>query len=390
VNALLVLVAFAIGLAAGVLATRRRLVVGPLTPEPARQDRPGADLLDALPLALVFCDDDGVELGRNAAARSLGRSHSGLLIDEAVERHLRRALLGGDVDEVIELYGPPKQSLVVRASRLASGGAIALIDDITERRRLDAMRTDFVANISHELKTPVGAIAVLADALVGEDDADVIQRVVQRMVTEAERAARTIDDLLELSEIEQHEIRDGIALDANDMIRSATDRFRQAAEQRELCIEVDQSDDPVRFIGDARQILSALGNLIDNAVKYSEHGGTVRVTARRTSSGMIEMTVCDTGVGIPVKDLDRIFERFYRVDKARSRGTGGTGLGLAIVRHVVNNHHGEVEVTSVEGEGSIFTLRFPGVEPGVTGTGLEIDTGSDESRDGIQEGASAT
>ena len=362
-TAVAVLAAFIAGLAVGIVLVRRSSSESGASQQSSADDGEHAfELLDALPLAVVFCGDDGVEIGRNAAARRLGGSHSGLLIDEAVERHLRRALLGGDVDEVIDLYGPPKQVMVVRASRLASGGAIALVDDITERRRLDAMRTDFVANISHELKTPVGAIAVLADALVGEDDAEVIQRVVQRMVTEAERAARTIDDLLELSEIEQHEVREGVVLDANDMIRAATDRFRQAAEQRELILEVTTSVDDVRFLGDPRQVLSALGNLIDNAVKYSEQGGTVRLSTVRHIGGMVELIVADCGVGIPAKDLDRIFERFYRVDKARSRGTGGTGLGLAIVRHVVNNHRGEVDVTSVEGEGSTFTLRFPALE----------------------------
>lgn len=361
--ALGLVVGLGLGIVGGILVTRRTTPQGaPVVVGPSDDGHNVDELLDALPLAVVFCGVDGAEIGRNAAARSLGRAPSGLLIDEAIERHLRRALLGGDVDEVIELYGPPKQVVIVRATRLASGGAVALVDDITERRRLDAMRTDFVANISHELKTPVGAIAVLADALVGEDDAEVIQRVVQRMVTEAERAARTIDDLLELSEIEQHEVREGVVLDANDMIRAATDRFRQAAEQRELILEVTTSVDDVRFLGDPRQVLSALGNLIDNAVKYSEQGGTVRLSTVRHIGGMVELIVADCGVGIPAKDLDRIFERFYRVDKARSRGTGGTGLGLAIVRHVVNNHRGEVDVTSVEGEGSTFTLRFPALE----------------------------
>ena len=352
-----------VGLSIGRVVTRKASVaVAPSIAEPANDAPSVGDLLDALPLAIVFCCEDGTEVGRNAAACALVGTPSGLLIDEAVERHLRRALLGRDVDEVIELYGPPKQVVVVRATRLASGGAVALVDDITERRRLDAMRTDFVANISHELKTPVGAIAVLADALVGEDDAEVVQRVVQRMVTEAERAARTIDDLLELSEIEQHEVRDGIVLDGNDLLRAVIDRFRQAAEQRDLGLEITTSVDDVRFVGDPRQILSALGNLLDNAIKYSEHGGSVRLSASRIADGTVELSVADSGVGIPAKDLDRIFERFYRVDKARSRGTGGTGLGLAIVRHVVNNHRGEVVVTSTEGEGSVFALRLPARE----------------------------
>lgn len=318
---------------------------------------PHSDVLDVLASAVIVCDLHGDVVSRNTVATELRQSHSGLLIDDAIERHVRRALHGGDAPETIDFYGPPKQTVVVVAHRLASGGAVAIVEDVTTRRRLDAMRTDFVANISHELKTPVGAIAVLADALVGEDDVEIVQRLIQRMVREAERASRTIDDLLELSEIEQQDIANLVTISVNDLLQGVVERFAQAAEHRDVSLTV-QSPPPLCVAGDPRQLSSALGNLVDNAIKYSEPGGEVCLTARG-ESGAVSIEVRDSGVGIPAKDLERIFERFYRVDRARSRETGGTGLGLAIVRHVVANHGGEVSVTSVEGEGSRFTLTLP-------------------------------
>jgi len=316
-------------------------------------------VLDMVQAAVVVVDAHGTETYRNDRARALRRTHSGVLIDEAVERHVGRALNGADTAEVIDFYGPPRQTVSVASHRLPDGGVVAFIDDVTERRRIDTMRTDFVANISHELKTPVGAIAVLADALVDEDDPEVIARMVSRMVAEAERAARTIDDLLELSEIELSSSTGRIPLEPVDVLRAAADRLGQAAEQRSITIDIDAAAPDLVVVGDPRQLASALGNLVDNAVKYSDDGARVRLRAR-TNDDWVELVVADDGVGIPERDLERIFERFYRVDKARSRGTGGTGLGLAIVRHVANNHGGDVLVHSTEGEGSTFVLRLPG------------------------------
>jgi len=179
------------------------------------------------------------------------------------------------------------------------------------------------------------------------------------MVAEAERAARTIDDLLELSEIELSSPTDRFPLEPVDVLRAAADRLSQAAEQRSITIDIDAAVPDLVVVGDPRQLSSALGNLVDNAVKYSDDGARVRLRAR-TNDDWVELVVADDGVGIPERDLERIFERFYRVDKARSRGTGGTGLGLAIVRHVANNHGGDVLVHSTEGEGSTFVLRLPG------------------------------
>jgi two-component system sensor histidine kinase SenX3 len=215
-----------------------------------------------------------------------------------------------------------------------------------------------VANISHELKTPVGALGVLAETLAGEHDPDVVARLAERMQQEAFRVARTIDDLLQLSQIEAGELPSRDPVPVHLVLAEAVDRTRAAAEMQGVTLHVDEPSPRLCVVGDRRQLVSALANLCDNAVKYSDRGGAVRLCAR-TDGTWVEIDVADEGIGIPGNDLERVFERFYRVDRARSRDTGGTGLGLAIVRHVVQNHEGSVTVRSREGEGSTFTLRLP-------------------------------
>jgi two-component system, OmpR family, sensor histidine kinase SenX3 len=252
--------------------------------------------------------------------------------------------------------------LSVRATPLEHtsrpSGVLVVVEDTSERRRLENVRRDFVANISHELKTPVGALALLAETMLDEDDPDVTRRLAERLAAEAFRVGNTIDDLLELSRLE---VATGLAADTVSVaqfVADAVERVRGAAEQRGIEIEVEEAPVRLTVIGDRRQLVSAVTNLVDNAVKYSEPGSTVAVRAR-TDGVWVDVTVRDHGMGIPRRDLERIFERFYRVDRARSRETGGTGLGLAIVRHVASNHRGEVRVESREGVGSTFTLRLP-------------------------------
>ncbi len=223
-------------------------------------------------------------------------------------------------------------------------GAVATIRDVSERMRTDAMRTDFVTNISHELKTPVGAVAVLAEALMDEDDPDVVHRLADHLVDESHRAVRTIDDLLKLSQIESTRPGD-TAVDLTAVVRAAIARGRAVDAGRGVEITALDMPDELWIRGDERQLVSAVGNLVENAVKYSAPGDGVQVRTRADDVA-IEVMVADQGVGIPTRDLDRIFERFYRVDKARSRETGGTGLGLSIVRHVATNHGGDVLVSS--------------------------------------------
>lgn len=315
--------------------------------------------LDSLTVGVVVASAEGEVLFRNRVASGLtGALHADVLVDEAIDVHLRGALSGENRRQVIELFGPPSRVVLVAAYPIDEGGALATIEDITERSRLDAVRTDFVANISHELKTPVGALAVLAEALADETEPEVIRRLSLKMVEESIRAGRTIDDLLELSRIELggEAIKEAVAVGL--VIAEAVDRVRTLADRRGVVLRVVEPGDRMKVLGDRRQIVSALGNLVENAIKYSESGKLVEVSAS-TDGVNVDMRVRDEGMGIPTRDLDRIFERFYRVDRARSRETGGTGLGLAIVRHVATNHRGDVLVSSVEGEGSTFTLRIP-------------------------------
>jgi two-component system, OmpR family, sensor histidine kinase SenX3 len=321
-----------------------------------------SDVTDRLVLGVVVAGATGRVHYRNPASDAFAGSHAGLLVDDTVERLLAGALEGHEERQNLELYGPPRVAVVITASPLPGGGAMVTIEDVSERRRVDAVRTDFVANISHELKTPVGALAVLAETLADSSDDDldgeVVRRIAGRMVDESHRVARTIDDLMELSRIELGEepIRD--LVDVLDVVDGAIERVRPLAELHRIDVATLEVPGGVRVSGDRRQLVSALGNLVENAVKYSEPGSAVQVRVR-VEGTFAELMVADNGIGIPASDHDRIFERFYRVDKARSRDTGGTGLGLSIVRHVATNHGGEVLVSSQEGEGSTFVLRIP-------------------------------
>lgn len=333
----------------------------------AQAEIPFGEALDTITIGLVIASSDGEIIYRNGLAQNpTGAVHSDLLVEEVIERHLRSALVGEIGQQTLDLYGPPRRVISVLARPLINSGAVIMIEDITERALIDAVRTDFVANISHELKTPVGALAVLAEALCQVDDPEVVQRLSNKIADEAIRAGRTIDDLLELSRIEfgGEAVKDVVDVDV--IVAEALGRTQAYSESRSIEVTYEQdsiakgSRPPLRVRGDRRQLVSALGNLIENAVKYSEAGGRVHLSALQ-KAGEVQIAVRDFGMGVPAKDIDRIFERFYRVDRARSRETGGTGLGLAIVRHVVSNHGGQVLVVSNEGEGSTFTLTLPNV-----------------------------
>ena len=317
------------------------------------------DAVNSLSVGVVVVGTDGKVIFRNKLAESVtGVIHSDVLVEEVVEQHLSVALRGETKRQVLDLFGPPRKVFAVSATPLAIGGAVAMTEDITERYLVDAVRTDFVANISHELKTPVGALAVLAEALSQEDDLEIIHRLSEKMVDEAIRVGRTIDDLLELSRIEfgGEAVKDEV--DAAVILTESISRAAPLASLHSIKIAMAELSTPLKVVGDRRQLVSAIGNVEENAVKYSETGSSVEVSARPDGDS-VEFAVTDFGLGIPARDLDRVFERFYRVDRARSRDTGGTGLGLAIVRHVANNHGGDVSVTSIEGEGSTFSLKIP-------------------------------
>ncbi len=330
-----------------------------------------AGALDGLPLGLVLADQHGEVVFRNRLATGFAEArHGEALVGSAIDELLVAAAAGTAGERTVELHGPPRRAFHLHAEPWSvpdAAGALLLVEDVSERQRLDAVRRDFVANISHELKTPVGALGVLADALAGETDPEVVHRLATRMQRDAFRVARTIDDLLQLSRIEGDDDSPRELLGVASVLAEAAARARSAADLHQIRLRVD-APAGLRLEADRRQLLSALVNLCDNAVKYSDDGAEVVLSARGVE-GAVELSVADAGVGIPAADLERVFERFYRVDRARSRDTGGTGLGLAIVRHVAQNHHGTVTVRSREGEGTTFTMRLPLVAP-PTGTGL--------------------
>jgi two-component system sensor histidine kinase SenX3 len=238
-----------------------------------------------------------------------------------------------------------------------------LLEDVTEVRRLEAVRRDFVANVSHELKTPVSALTLLAEATEdAADDTAAVQRFAAQMQKETSRLGRLVRELIELSRLQGAE-----PLPGNDevpvahILDDAQDSTRLAAEQAGVSVVV-RCAEGLMVRGNEAQLTTAVTNLVDNAINYSPAGTRVAVDARRTRKH-IDISVTDQGIGIAEADLPRVFERFYRVDPARSRATGGTGLGLAIVKHVATNHGGEVLAWSAEGAGSTFTIRLPAVHP---------------------------
>jgi two-component system, OmpR family, sensor histidine kinase SenX3 len=327
------------------------------TMRPAKISALLSDAVEHLEIGVVVATAAGGVVYRNAAADRFEGTHVGLVVDAHLLASIAAAQTGERDARLVELQGPPKRWLAIAADPTPDGGAVATIDDVSERVRTDEMRTDFVTNVSHELKTPVGAIAVLAEALMDESDPTVVRRLADHLVDESHRAVRTIDDLLKLSEIEAAPPADA-PVDLSAVVDAAVGRGRAADGGSAIRITVVGADTPLHVRGDERQLVSAVGNLVENAVKYSLPGGTVEVGSA-VRSGFVEISVTDEGVGIPGRDLDRVFERFYRVDKARSRDTGGTGLGLSIVRRVATNHGGEVLVSSEEGQGSTFVLRLP-------------------------------
>jgi two-component system sensor histidine kinase SenX3 len=323
----------------------------------------GRSALNAIPQGIVICDEDGSEVFRNEIAHAFaGARHAEVLVEHAVQEALAVALRGTPQRRNLDILGPPRRVLLISAVPIDDGaratGALAVIDDVSERRRLEAVRRDFVANISHELKTPVGALGLLAETITAEDDPAVTRRLAARMTGEALRVGRIIDDLLALSRIEseEHPVREPVVVSA--VVQEAVDRIASLAEAHGIGISTDGVGRRHTVRGDRRQLVSALANLLENACKYSEDASSVAVSSM-ADGNWVEIAVRDQGVGIPASDLERVFERFYRVDRARSRDTGGTGLGLAIVRHVAGNHRGEVRVESREGDGSTFTLRLP-------------------------------
>ena len=347
-----------------------RRVVGDLDELPERGGPRGdvereslAGAVAAFEDGVVVVDAKGNEVMRNAAGeRFHGARHADALVEDALRTLLAAALRGERAQRELQLFGPPREVLLVRTAPLWRRnrviGAVAFVRDVSELRRVESVRRDFVANVSHELKTPIGALSLLAETMAVGDDSPVNTQLADRVQREANRLGRIVDDLLDLSLIEAQERPTREPVPVHVVLHEAAERVRGAADAVGIPLSVAPVATDLTVAGDRSQLVSAVTNLLDNAVKYSEPGEPVEVDAT-VADGSICISVRDHGIGIPSRDLERIFERFYRVDRARSRATGGTGLGLSIVRHVAQAHGGDVTVQSTEGEGSTFRLRVP-------------------------------
>ncbi len=287
---------------------------------------------------MVVVDADGDEVFRNPAAeRYRDPRHVDAVAAGAITDLLEQARTGRATERELQLFGPPRSVLQIQAIPLRADdepiGAAVFVYDVSEIHRVESVRRDFVANVSHELKTPIGALELLAETLASESDPLVARHLAELVVKEAERLGRIVDDLLDLSLIETQESPRREPIPVGVLLDEAVDRVQRGLRRRRHHLEVVNHATHATVACDRRQVVSAIANLLDNAVKYSERDGEVSLTAVVDGPTLV-LTVTDEGIGIPTRDLERIFERFYRVDQARSRDTGGTGLGLAIVRHV--------------------------------------------------------
>jgi two-component system sensor histidine kinase SenX3 len=323
------------------------------------------DLLKVIDAEYIVLSSQDTVLENTQGTLSLGILRDGRIGSQPIFNLVRAVRRSGKYqEETLELprgpLGSGTHDLLVRVTPMGSDGLIAiLIFDDSEFTRLNSMRRDFVANISHELKTPIGALSILAEAVLeASDDPAAIKKFASRMQIEAVRLSELVQEVINLSRLQDEDpLQDAEVLDVAVIARFAIDECRLSADKRK--IEIVISDSPLCFVlGDQSQLHMAISNLIQNAINYSPESTRVGVGVTCTDD-LVEFTVTDQGVGIPEKDLERIFERFYRVDPARSRETGGTGLGLSIVKHVASNHGGDISVWSLEGQGSTFTLRLP-------------------------------
>ena len=317
--------------------------------------------VEALPLGVVIMSADGATMWSNAEVDTMftPQSEDHVLFIDSVDSVLRDALKGNVGQTDLEFGDPVIRTIEVSTIALGDGGAVAVVEDVTQRLMIDRVRTDFVANISHELRTPIGAISLMAENLIAEMCESESARLAEIILNEVTRLNETVNDLLDLAKIEFDGLSKRESIHTARVIDEAVGRLRSAALAKSVMIVVEDNPD-MSVIGDRAQLVSAVGNLIDNAVKYSKQGSIVKIEVTREDGRML-ISVADNGSGIAPEHLRRVFERFYRVDDARSRGTGGTGLGLAIVRHIALLHGGDVSVTSEVGVGSTFTLSIPAV-----------------------------
>lgn len=361
-----------VGLLVGVGATlafrlseraQRRL---PPQPEP-ELDEGLVRALAVLRSSAIVLDDSDRVVRASPPALALGLVRDGRVAHAAIRDMVADVRRDGVIrDAELDLPRGPVGSgtllLEVRVAQVMPHLLLVLAEDLTQARRLEAMRRDFVVNISHELKTPVGALSLLAETVQdAADDPAAVRRFAARMQSEAQRLALLVQEIIELSRLQVTDaLQDLQVVDVDDVLAEAADRARTTASGKRIVIDVG-GQTGARVFGDRNLLVTAVRNLLDNAVAYSPDATRVGVGVS-TTADLVQIAVVDQGIGIPATEQDRIFERFYRVDPARSRNTGGTGLGLSIVKHVAADHGGDVVVWSQPGRGSTFTLRLPRAE----------------------------
>ena len=333
-------------------------VVNPAVPDGVSQ------VIDALESAGVVLDPSNNVVKASPGALATGLVSQQVLVhSELIDLVNTVRSTGEPIVQPVQLargpFGDASMHFLVRVARLGSRYILLLAEDHSETFRLDEVRRDFIANISHELKTPIGAIALLSEALdPAADDPEQVRRFAKRLHTEAARLTRITREIIELSRLQAADtLLSAELLDVDHLIASAIDQNHVQAELRGTTL-VKGGAKHVHVFGDEALLIMALHNLVGNAIQYSLDNSRVGIGVR-VEDGVVEIAVTDQGLGIASEDLDRVFERFFRVDQARSRNTGGTGLGLSIVKHVVENHGGDVRVWSQLGRGSTFTIRLP-------------------------------
>lgn len=351
------------GTALGVLAAQRRgaravAVVTPTVPEGVEE------VIDALDSAGIVVDGSNNVLRASTGALTFGLVWNQALVHPELVAIVDRVRRAGEAEsrELHLVRGPFGQAsihVLVRVAPLGTRFVLVLAQDRTEAMRLDETRRDFIANISHELKTPIGAVSLLAEALdSAADEPDEVRRFARRLAEESDRLSRLTQEIIELSRLQAGDaLREAVRVELDSVIAQAVDRNRVAADAHRITL-VPGGEKQVTVYGDEAMLVTAVHNLIANAIQYSPDGSRVGIGVRH-ADGIAEIAVTDQGVGIPESERERVFERFFRTDGARSRSTGGTGLGLSIVKHVVQNHGGDVRVWSHPGSGSTFTIRLP-------------------------------
>lgn len=379
-----------------VVATlQRQRITEALDPRPPK----GIErLLEAMGSAAFVTDPSHNIVLMTAGAHNMGLAHRGGRLDERLGALVDRSRDEGmPVEDEIEVprgpFGSAELHLHARASRVTPRHYVLLVEDRTEAIRVESVRRDFVANVSHELKTPIGAISLLAEAISeAADDEEQVRYFTSRLETESTRLKRLTNELIDLSRLQSTDsLEDATIIDTGEIIELAVDQARITAEAKRIRITVNAPKGLLVF-GDAALLLMAFHNLVANAVNYSAEGSPIGVGARILDEA-VEVSFTDQGIGIAPEEHGRIFERFYRVDPARSRRTGGSGLGLSIVKHIVENHGGDIRVWSRVGKGTTFTVRLPLIEDGASldedefdafaeGNGFELDSFGGDERSG--------